>query len=221
MLQWLNQNSGAVQGVSAILIAIVTILLAGITAWYVLITQSIANTTKNQLTALLQPSVDIRYKTLFTDARIVGGPSGTYYSVASGTIGIRNLGQSPFRIGQLAVFGNSVLAGNPNPPRYSVADTYVDEAGGRVIPPQATEEYSFEIKTSKVDLSDGRAEIWTRLICNDMAKITEHCFTYSLNRGMHHFMGQPTRHSKLKMRVKAICQKLDQFAKWENPGARS
>jgi hypothetical protein len=59
-MQWMNQNAGAVQAITAIVIVGLTAVLIGVTWSYATLTRRMALTMERQLASSFQPSVEWR-----------------------------------------------------------------------------------------------------------------------------------------------------------------
>ena len=89
MLVWLNDNAGAVQGVSAVLSVAVTIILAIVTYRYVPLTERISRTSMEQLRASVRPIIAVRFS--FGG----GNDHGNVYFRDRIIVRIENVGGSP------------------------------------------------------------------------------------------------------------------------------
>jgi hypothetical protein len=92
MFDWLNHNSGAVQAVCAVFIAVLTLLLFWTTRRYTQLTSRIARVTEKQLAASVQPVL-----AFFIQGLAIGSGSDYAHSVSFDAI-IRNDGASPAKL---------------------------------------------------------------------------------------------------------------------------
>src|SRR5712691_4548950 len=65
-MYWTGQNSAAIQALSSVVTVFLTALLAGVTYWYVHLTNRLARTAQIQLESLLQPDVEFEINLAMT-----------------------------------------------------------------------------------------------------------------------------------------------------------
>jgi hypothetical protein len=100
MLGWLDTNASAVQAFSALANVILTAGLVAATLRYVILTKTLAETTKRQLAASIQPLISMSVTCeLFGETRI--GDLHSYS--ASGNLSINNQGTSPLKLKEVFV----------------------------------------------------------------------------------------------------------------------
>ena len=216
MLDWLNQNSGAVQGISAIVTAGVTVLLVIVTTVYVLMTKEIADTTSDQFAATIQPVVDLgiseRHTTQFFDAQ-----SSVESTLVVGEIVVKNIGPSPIILTRVAVVAQSWRDN-----AIQTEKTDVEVIAGQVLLPSKDRLYKFGMQVP-LRTKDPRISVGVYVECCDLARISGHAFTLISPHGLRYaFLGslRPTPHVRFKARCRRAWSSLDGLARWENTSER-
>lgn len=100
MLNWLNQNAGAVQAMMAILIGLLTVTLIIITTSYTRLTRRMAETMERQLAASFQPDIELKLLNEFKGSTHY---QGKISERASGTIVVTNKVNIPIEIVATAI----------------------------------------------------------------------------------------------------------------------
>ena len=60
-MNWLDQNAGAIQALTAVAITLLTAVLIGVTWWYANLTRQMAKTMEQQMIAAFQPNIDLSF----------------------------------------------------------------------------------------------------------------------------------------------------------------
>lgn len=99
MWHLLNSNSGAVQAISAIVVATLTLILAGATIRYVRLTKQIAAASVAQAEAVHKPVLTLRHEELTKEEMVAhwvaGGLAGEQHAWIGPVLEIINIGTGP------------------------------------------------------------------------------------------------------------------------------
>src|ERR1700730_17396359 len=99
MWHFLNSNSGAVQAISAAVVAILTLVLAGATLRYVRLTKQIAAASVAQAEGVHKPVLTFKHQELnqedLIDHLVAGGLAGEQHSWVGPELEIINIGTGP------------------------------------------------------------------------------------------------------------------------------
>jgi hypothetical protein len=128
MLNWLKDNSAALQGLAAVLGPILTVIIIAITWRYVRLTNSIATTTHLQLSATLQPVVDMTF-----GKAIYGDRWKVTYNVSI-SLTMRNKGKAPVKIKRLYL----VAQLHTPPTGFKQLEFEINKNNNRVLMPDET-----------------------------------------------------------------------------------
>jgi hypothetical protein len=165
MLNWLNTNAGAVQ-------AVCTLVLVGVTWYYVRLTKLIAETSHRQLSATLQPVLQVAGFTTATGKTYISGV--VHYYTMSGTITIRNQGASPLELKQMYLVAEHLGALDT---LKDYCEYPIDDHEGRVLMPKEEFVCDYSVVTEvDYDRLDHRAVFSFRVECTDLSGIFLHSF---------------------------------------------
>jgi hypothetical protein len=168
-MQWLNENAGGVQAITAIVIVVLTAALVWVTWRYVTLTKSMALTLREQLAASFQPNVEM---TLTDRFRGQGNEHGRYSETVAGTIIVRNKGNLPLKVVTVAM--KLIYDGAAFP-----VQTVTVDAKQRVVAPDETTQFIL----LTIDLPPGGStapyEQIAQIHCSDLAGVSKHSFSVS------------------------------------------
>jgi hypothetical protein len=169
-MQWLNENAAGVQTITAIVIALLTFALVGVTWWYAKLTKSMALTLREQLAASFQPNVEMTLTNRFRGQGSDG--LGGHSETVSGTITVRNKGNLPLKVVTVAmklIYDNGALP----------VQTMTVDAKQRVVAPDTSTE--FVLLTIEVPSGGSSAphEQIAQIHCSDLAGVSKHSFSVS------------------------------------------
>jgi hypothetical protein len=177
MWSWLNRNAPAVQALSALLVLLVTMVLSYLTWRYVQLTRKISETSLRQLSASSQPSVSLQ---------ILGYVfiAGNHPLIVTGTVGVNNLGNAPFKIRSLSVVIRFRTASEYEQTPYPIKD--ID---GLVVIPDKVSVQNFRAETNISSNQHDGITLAIAMDCTDLAGVSQHSFFFDPNLGLRHFIG--------------------------------
>jgi hypothetical protein len=179
MLCWFARNSSALQGMAAFFSPILAVIVIAITWRYVVLTKSIAETTRLQLAAALQPLLEINLRgDMFGESN----SPGQKYSLG-GTLSIFNRGTTPVKIKDIYL-----VIDYRGPDRAFAQNEYEIEGHvGQVLNPNGSigEEYLVYVNTNYQNTL-GLVVRGIRFDCTDLTELILHSFRYHPVRGMRH-----------------------------------
>ena len=191
MLNWLNTNAGAVQ-------AVCTLVLVGVTWYYVRLTKLIAETSHRQLSATLQPILQVVKFYMAPDKTFVLGV--TYYRRMSGSVTILNQGASPLKLGDMYL----VAEHQEGRDEYPIDDHY-----GRVLMPKDEFVGDYSVLTDDDHYSPIKS---IRVECTDLSEIFLHSFSYhQLHGTQHQIVLEPTAWDRVKS---ATQKRIKRLKRW-------
>ena len=197
MLNWLNSNAGAVQAVCAVLLIVVT-------WYYVRLTKLIAETSNRQLSAILQPVLQVvAFDTLYGTSDVPGVTN--YYSI-SGTVNLINFGTSPLKLRRMYLVAEH---------RGEWEEYPIDDHDGLVLMPKGNFAGYYSVKTD-CDYSrlDGIV-FGMRVECSDLSGIFLHSFSHRPGYGTEHCSERvlgPTAWDPIKGTTQRIWKRLNWWA---------
>lgn len=166
-MYWLGQgqNASAVQAVTAIVVAVFTVVLIFLTGWYANITKSMAKTMRQQLASAFQPFINIEFVHHFQGK---GFSAGVHSESVFSAIHLTNKSAAPIKLAALRLFIYL------NDPRFYDKETVIDQSG-LVIGPDEVKE--FEVT---VDVQLGATGVkYQRVVvvhCTDLSGVSAHSF---------------------------------------------
>jgi hypothetical protein len=207
MWEWLNENSGAIQGLSAVVSLILTVAIIGVTAWYVRLTHTIAETTKRQLAATVQPVAMLQ---IWVD---VFGRSSNGRCSVNGRLGITNKGAAPLKIKRLYL----VVQHRLTPGKLFQKEYTLDGYANRVILPTESlmEQYTVDdVVEFTVDWLYG-----LHLVCSDLPELSWHEFFHHPQKGLRHAFAKPPHIGllrRLRIGARRLELKLEQLSEYRS-----
>jgi len=168
-MEWLNQNAGAVQAMSAVVTVFLTIVLVGVTCWYAALTRRMAFTMERQLAASFQPDIDLQITNRFTGSSV---QLGVERENVSGTIVVLNKGEAPVKI--VAVAMKLVFDHNIFPPQSTKVD-----AQQRVLAPGKRTVFPHRSLNVPQGGTQANYEQFAQIHCSDLAGISRYTFSTS------------------------------------------
>ena len=198
MLNWLNSNAGAVQAVCAVLLIVVT-------WYYVRLTKLIAETSNRQLSAILQPVLQVvGFDTLYGTTDVDGV---THYYSISGTVKVINLGTSPLKLRRMYLVAEH---------RGEWEEYPIDDHDGLVLTPKGNFAGYYSVKTD-CDYSSLDSVVFNmRVECTDLSGIFLHSFFHHPGYGTQHYAERvvgPTAWHAIKRTTLRIWKRLNWWAK--------
>jgi hypothetical protein len=168
MMQWLNQNAGAVQAIMAIILGVLTPVLIGVTWWYAKLTRRMVLAQEQQLAASFHPDIEM---TLIHRFQGKGSSFGVQSESFSGTIVVTNKGMLPLKVVSAAM--KLVYDKNAFPDQTTTMD-----ARQRVVSPGKTAQFTLNLD---VPLGGSTAEYeqLAQIHCSDLAGVSKHTFSIS------------------------------------------
>ena len=108
---WSGQNSGSILALSGIIQTISTVVLVGVTGWYVSLTKLLADASTSQLKVLVQPDLGGHFRILFrsedsTFYLCFHIANECNYAIRVHSVKIEGCGQST----QVALYDNAVIS---------------------------------------------------------------------------------------------------------------
>jgi hypothetical protein len=167
---WMNQNAGAVQAITAIVIVLFTGVLIAVTWWYAKLTRRMALTLEKQLASSFQPHIEMTLADRIRAQRNDG--QGNQSEAVSGTITVRNKGNLPLKIVSVSMklIYDKVA--------FPVQTTTIDAKSRVIAPGEATQ---FILMT--IDVPPGGSEApyeqIAQIHCCDLAGVSKHSFSVS------------------------------------------
>ena len=174
---WLNQNSGAIQAVTSIVIALLTVVLAYCTVRALSTSNRALTISQGQLQAMLQPTAELAF-TPAVHGEMVGFGKRTFNQ--GGVLDIKNVGTAPFKIQEVFI----VVRERSDEDRDSQYEVAIAKYTNRVITPTAalSERIVFDIRAS----ADRTIVYGVHLDCSDMSGLHAHSFRWFPADGLHH-----------------------------------
>ena len=169
-MHWLNENAGGVQAITAVVIALLTLALVGVTWWYATLTRGMALTLKEQLAASFQPNVEMTLTDRFQGQGSDG--LGGHHESVSGTINVSNKGNLPFKIVSIAmklVFDKDAFP----------VQTLTADAKHRVVAPGQTTKLMPLTMDVPLGGSTAPYEQVAQIHCSDLSGVSKHSFSVS------------------------------------------
>jgi hypothetical protein len=211
MLNWLKDNSAALQGLAAVLGPILTVIIIAITWRYVRLTNSIATTTHLQLSATLQPVVDMTF-----GKAIYGDRWKVTYNVSI-SLTMRNKGKAPVKIKRLYL----VAQLHTPPTGFKQLEFEINKNNNRVLMPDETLSDTYMIDDQPTtELHTDNVIFGARIDCTDLTEQVMHTFYFHPSRGVRHSSTLNDSPTMLKSLVGAG-RWLKEWAEWDHPPTHS
>ena len=173
-MEWLNRNAGGLQAITAMIIAIFTLVLIGVTWWYAYLTKKMAATLREQLVASFQPNIGLTLTNRF-QGKGKDGYGGQHENV-SGTIIVTNKGNLPLKV--LSVAMKLIYDKEAFP-----TQTIRLDAQQRLVSPGQTTEFSHLTMDVAIGGSKAPYEQIAQIHCSDLAGVSNHSFSVSSHDG--------------------------------------
>ena len=206
---WLNENSGAVQAIAAVVVVGLTATLVWVTWQYVRLTKRISETAQRQLSAAMQPVLSLEVL-----------EEGTHFKFGErikirGTIGIANRGQQPVKIKAISAVVRLRSTKETEPVLYPITD----RDNLVLMPNDRPDIRDFVLFTDFVyNAPTENCSLGIYVDCTDLAGVSEHSFFYDQASGLRHYFGfkKPVEQVGLRSKLKRLKARLDQWASFEN-----
>lgn len=213
-MNWFKDNSVALQAISAMVGPILTVIIIAVTWRYVRLTNSIATTTHLQLSAMLQPIVDVTFSKRFYGEQSVFGKEGFNVSLE---VTMRNKGSVPVKIKQVYL----IAALHTPPTGLRQLEFAVNKNNNRVLMPgeMLSDTYTTDDQPTS-ELHTDNAIFGARLDCTDLTEQVIHTFYFHPNRGVRHSSTLAETPTVLKC-LSSGGRWLKQWAEWEHPPTSS
>lgn len=207
MLNWFNQNAGAVQGIASLATAVLTAVLVAVTYRYTRLTHRLAKFAEDQLKASVEPPIlDIAREIEPGSLLYKSGPESNCLRVS---ISVTNVGARPVKIldGTViaSVNGKDVGAGAIRGMKNQVL---------MPSPSEPAEAYSRILLSPNVDKISVR--IKTLIKCTDLADISEHTYVMQPNGDIQHYSRfiQPEQQplwKRISVMARRVRNRMDQL----------
>ena len=182
---WVNQNSGAIQALSAVVIVILTGVLAWLTLKSVKAAEVAAISAQHQLEANLQPTLEMELKPGFD----LQSNEGDHPFSKGANLKLRNVGSTPLKLRRVAmVIQRMRLVKDAVVVDYEY-ESEATEYVSRVLMPGGT--ISEDIIVAVQKREDQQASYALRVVCSDLSEITSHSFLWHPRTGISHCVERP------------------------------
>jgi hypothetical protein len=174
---WLNQNSGAIQAVTSVVIALLTVVLAYCTVRALRTSDRALRISQGQLQAMLQPIAELAF-TPGPHGESVGFDQKTFWQ--GGVLDIKNVGTAPLKIQEVSI----VVQLHDYEKPVSQYEVPIEKYRNRVITPitPLSEKILFDIRAN----ADKTVAYGVHLDCSDMSALQTHSFYWLLADGLQH-----------------------------------
>lgn len=211
LIYWLSegQNAAAVQALSAIVVAILTAALIWVTSRYVHLTKAIAETTRQQLAASVQPVLALA----ILESGILTR-KGQAVSV-SGRIGVKNRGSNPVKVVSI-----SLIVQFKSPQKFLQIPCSITQRDNVVLMPEEEDLQLFNKMLTEMTADEaGDYVLGAGVDCTDLAGVSEHSFYVDPQGQLRHFFGfrkAPLRPALARRLMTQVVQILRKWSGWRN-----
>jgi hypothetical protein len=207
MWTWISNNANGIQAVAALVIVVLTVVGILVTAWYVMVTRAIAQTTHAQLATILQPFVrlEARRETIYESQE-----SGREIFRLDVAISIRNTGKSALKIHGVKTFFVNTRTRRLHP-MIEILDY-----GSQVLMPEeiVASTHTVECESREWHQKD-HILAGLQLVCGDLSDLSRHMFLLNPIGGLRH-SATLNRPGGIGEIILSVLRKMLRWGEWQN-----